>query len=73
MTDTKLLNMAIRQAETTREELASKLEMSLYSLWKRINNKVEFKQSEIQNTCDALCLTREQKESIFFAQFVDLK
>lgn len=47
MTNTNLLNAQITKNGFTREEVAKTLEISLTSLWKKINNKVEFKASEI--------------------------
>ena len=73
MTNTRLLNSVIVRSGIGRQGLADKMGLSLTSVQKKINNEVEFRQSEIQKACEALGLTNEEKESIFFAQAVDLK
>lgn len=73
MTNTILLNYAIARTGMGRQGLADKMGLSLTSVQKKINNEVEFRQSEIQKACVALELTNEEKESIFFAQAVDLQ
>lgn len=73
MTNTRLLNSAIMRSGIGRQGLADAMGLSLNSTQKKINNGVEFRQSEIQNACTALKLTKEEKESIFFACDVDLK
>ena len=71
MTNTRLLNAEIIKSGIGRVGLAEAIGISLTSLQKKINNEVEFRQSEIQKACVALNIT--DKESIFFAQDVDLK
>lgn len=73
MTNTNLLNYAIARSGIGRQGLAEKIGLSLNSVQKKINNVIEFRQSEIQNVCEALELTNAEKESIFFAPSVDLK
>lgn len=73
MTNTRLLNSVIGLSGIGRQGLAKHMKLSLNSLQKKITNKIEFRQSEIQNACEALGLTNEQKESIFFAHDVDCK
>ena len=73
MTNTALLNYAIARSGMDRQGLANTIGLSLNSVQKKINNKIEFRQSEIQKVCNALELTNEEKESIFFAQAVDCK
>lgn len=69
MTNTRLLNANITISGLTREKIAEKLDISLNSLGKKINNKVEFKASEIYKLSKLLNI--ENKDSIFFADSVD--
>lgn len=69
MTNTRLLNAHITMSGLKREEIANKLGLSLYSLQKKINNKVEFKASEIYNLSAILGI--ENKDSIFFVEKVE--
>ena len=71
MTNTRLLNAEIIKSGLTRDEIAHKLGLSLNSLGKKINNKVEFKASEIYTLCEVLLITN--KDIIFFVLNVDFK
>lgn len=71
MTDTRKLNAYITMSGLSRLEVANHIGLSLNSLWKKINNKVEFKASEIYKLCSLLKIT--DKDSIFFAENVDFK
>jgi transcriptional regulator with XRE-family HTH domain len=66
-----LLKAAIIKGGKSRADVAKTLGISLTSLSKKINNKVEFKASEIYKLSAALQI--ENKDDIFFAQSVDLK
>lgn len=73
MTNSKLLNLEIRKSGLSRVEVAEKLGLSLVSLGKKINNKVEFKASEIYKLIFLLDIGDEQVFNIFFADVVDLQ
>lgn len=73
MTNSKLLNLEIRKSGLSRVEVAEKLGLSLVSLGKKINNKVEFKASEIYKLIFMLSLGDEAVFNIFFADVVDLQ
>ena len=65
MTDTNLLNKKIKDARLSREYLADKLGISLYSLQKKINNNSEFKSQEITTLAKEINLTNEEIIDIF--------
>lgn len=73
VTNSKLLNLEIRKSGLSRVEVAEKLGLSLVSLGKKINNKVEFKASEIYKLIFMLSLGDEAVFNIFFADVVDLQ
>jgi len=73
VTNSKLLNLEIRKSGLSRVEVAKKLGLSLVSLGKKINNKVEFKASEIYKLIFLLDIGDEQTFNIFFADAVDLQ
>ena len=50
--------------EMTQEQIAKKLNISYQSLSYKINNKTDFKASEIQTLCDILKIT--DKDQYFF-------
>lgn len=66
MTNTLLLEMAIRRAGLTKKEVAHKLELSFMELHQKINNVTEFKASEIASLYKLLNLsTLEEQQQIF--------
>lgn len=67
MTNSKLLKEKISQSGYKMKYIANRLEISYYSLAKKIDNITEFKASEIQAICNLLQLSREEREIIFFA------
>ena len=67
MTNTLLLEMAIRRAKLTKKEVAHKLGLTFMGLHKKINNVTEFKASEISKLYEILNLTSlEEQQQIFF-------
>lgn len=67
MTNTLLLEMAIRRAGLTKKEVAHKLGLSFMGLHQKINNITEFKASEIALLYKLLNLsTLEEQQQIFF-------
>jgi hypothetical protein len=71
MTDTLELDYAIKRAGLDREKVASKMGISITTLFNKLHNKVEFKVSEIVKLKTMLNLNQEQTNLIFFANFVD--
>lgn len=74
MTNTKLVKEIISQSGLKLQFIADKLNISRYALSLKIDNKSEFKSSEISTLCKLLGIkSLKQKEKIFFAKQVDLK
>ena len=71
MTDTLELKSIMVKKQYTLENLAKEMGISTTTLSYKVNNKREFKSSEIQIIQKILNLSDEQKESIFFACDVD--
>ena len=69
MTNTLKLKALLIEMGYTQEKLASKLGISAYSLHKKINNKVEFKVSEIQKMSSLLGIS--DKDKYFFYDCVE--
>lgn len=68
MTNTEMLRRIIKESGLKLEYIAAQLEISRFSLSKKIENETEFKASEIQKLCDVLKISsNEDKEAIFFA------
>lgn len=74
MTNTQRLIELINEKGLKMKYVAEYLGLSSYGLSLKINNKNEFKTSEISALCDLLKITSlKEKEQIFFAQKDDLK
>ena len=72
LTDSKLLEEYIAKSGLKRAFIAERIGLSRSGLWKKINNLAAFNQYEIENLCSVLGIcTVQEKENIFFAQFVD--
>jgi transcriptional regulator with XRE-family HTH domain len=68
MTDTKRLREKIDQKGLKLKYLAEQLKITPYALALKINNKNEFKPSEIKTLCEVLEIDGlQEKEAIFFA------
>lgn len=67
MTNTKILEKAIKDSGLKKGHIAERLGVSRAGLINLINNRSEFKASQIQVLCDLLGLTEEQRNAIFFA------
>lgn len=65
MTDSNLLRAKIIEKGFTQTEIATKLGISAQSLNYKINNKREFKASEIEKLCGILGI--KNKNSYFFS------
>lgn len=71
MTDIIELEIAIKRARISKKELANRLNISLQTLYNKLNNSVEFKASEVLKICKILELSNADRERIFFANDVD--
>lgn len=67
MTNTKLLEAAIERSGLKKGKIAERLGVSRGGLINLINNRAEFRASQIQVLCDLLGLTTAQRDAIFFA------
>lgn len=74
MTDTEKIRELIAKKGLKMQFVARTIGLSSYGFALKINNKNEFKSSEIIALCDLLNIdSLEQKEELFFARKVDLK
>lgn len=71
MTNALELDIAIKRSGYSKRYLAKALNISLQTLYNKLNNSVEFKASEIVKLCDILKITQEQRDEIFFVAIVD--
>ena len=71
MTDTNKLKAALALKGMTAGDLADMIGMSRQSIAYKMNNIREFRVKEIIAISEALNLTLEEKEAIFFADKVD--
>lgn len=67
MTNTSLLEQYIEKSGYKKSFIAAKLGISSYGFALKVNNKSEFKGSEMAILCDLLKITAKDKEAIFFA------
>lgn len=72
MTNTKKLRALILECGLTQEQVAAHLEITPASLNYKINNKREFKASEIKALVELLNIPNEDVTGIFFTRDVDL-
>lgn len=67
MTDTKALRAVISESGLKYKRIAAEMGICPYSLQKKIDNKAEFKASEIVKLASLLSLSNSDRNSIFFA------
>ncbi len=67
MTNTKLLEQIIKDSGLKKGYIAERLGVSRAGLLNLINNRAEFKVSQIRVLCNLLNLTDTQRNVIFFA------
>lgn len=69
MTNAELLNGRIELSGIKKGKIAKTLGITRTALWQKINNKREFKASEISTICSMLGITSlQEKDQIFFAE-----
>ena len=66
MTNTNELVRIIKKTGFKMGYIAESLELSRSALWKKINNKSEFTQSQIYKLCNMLAISDKQAKDIFF-------
>ena len=66
MTDTLELELAITRAGITKRDISKILETSEAWLYNKINNRSEFKASEIEKLKKVLSLSEKERNKIFF-------
>lgn len=71
MTDTQLLTSCIENNKLNVASVAKQLNLTRQGLWKKITNRSEFKQSEIEKLTRILNLDADTQYKIFFALCVD--
>lgn len=72
MTDSAALREKIKEKGLKYSFLAKKLGLSAYGLSLKIDNKNEFRTSEVAILCEILGITSlKEKEKLFFAQKVE--
>lgn len=67
MTNTSLLEKYIEKSGYKKSFIAKQLGLSAYGFTLKINNKSEFKGSEMIILCKLLNINAKDKEAIFFA------
>ncbi len=71
MTNTLKLKAVILEKGFTQEQIAEALGMTIATFNYKVNNKSEFKASEIKKLSAMLHLTAEEVNAIFFAEEVE--
>ena len=69
MTNTEMLNKVINDSGLKLSAIMEQMNINAYeTLRAKIENRREFKASEIEKLCEILNLNRDQREAIFFAR-----
>jgi hypothetical protein len=68
MTNTSLLVQYIEKSGYKKSFIAEKLGLTAYGFTLKVNNKSEFKASEMTILCKLLKINAKDKEAIFFAK-----
>lgn len=68
MTNTSLLEQYIEKSGYKKSFIAQQLGITAYAFTLKINNKSEFKATEITILCKLLKINARDKEAIFFAK-----
>ena len=63
-----LLEIAITRSQISKRDLAKKLGISEQGLYNKLKGVSEFRASEIRTLTDALSLSAQEREDIFFAK-----
>ena len=68
MTNTPLLEQYIEKSGYKKAFIAKQIGLTAYGFALKINNKSEFKASEMTILCNLLKISAKDKEAIFFAK-----
>ncbi len=68
MTNTTKFKVALLEHNCTMQKLAETIGLSVTSLSYKLNNKREFTSTEIVNITNALNLTKQERDEIFFSE-----
>ena len=68
MTNTNLLEQYIERSGYKKSFVAKQLGITAYGFARKVNNKSEFKASEIETLCNLLKIGARDKGAIFFAK-----
>ena len=68
MTNTSLLEQYIEKSGYKKSFIAQQIGITAYAFTLKINNKSEFKASEMTVLCKLLKISTKDKEAIFFAK-----
>lgn len=68
MTNTTLLEQYIEKSGYKKSFIAAQLGITAYGFMLKVNNKSEFKASEMTILCRLLKINAKDKEAIFFAK-----
>lgn len=68
MTNTALLEQYIEKSGYKKSFIAEQLHLTAYGFTLKVNNKSEFKASEMTTLCKLLKISAKDKEAIFFAK-----
>lgn len=68
--DALLLSDIIDNSNFTKTEIAEQLGITRQGLYDKLNEKTEFKSSEIKTLSRLLNLSNDQRDKIFFSDFV---
>lgn len=71
MTNSKLLKIAIMESGFKIGYIAERLDITYQGLKNKVENKTEFKASEIRVLCDVLKIEGDRVGAIFFGDCVD--
>ena len=66
MTDTKLLREQVDKSGLKYQFIAENLDLSRFGLSMKVDDKTEFKASEIIKLCDLLNIDNDLRDRIFF-------
>lgn len=68
MFDSNEFKIALLKREKSYKDIAEVLGISVATLYRKSNGSSDFYRDEIQEICDYLELTLQEKENIFFAE-----
>lgn len=70
MFDEKRFKITLMQKDKTINDIAEALDISIVTLYRKMNGESDFYRDEIQKICNFLNLKGEEREKIFFAEHI---